>query len=199
MDGATDSTLSAYQDRVEAYLAATPAVVPAAVSELLDELVLHVRGGVVLELGSGPGVEAQYLEDRGLRVMRTDGTPAFVERLRQSGLDARVLDARSDDFGGPFDAVVANAVLLHLDRDDAARALAACWRATRPKGLLALTLKEGDGEGWSTAKLGKPRWFVYWRRPDLRDALQLAGWRVLKLDRVQGRVEPWLHALCVRS
>jgi hypothetical protein len=40
-------------------------------------------------------------------------------------------------------------------------ALRACHAATRPDGVLVLTLKEGDGEAWSDAKLGMPRWFVY--------------------------------------
>ncbi len=74
--------------------------------------------GRVLELGSGPGREATVLERLGATVRRTDGTPAFVERLRAAGHDAHVLDARRDPLGGPYDAVFANAVLLHLSRPD---------------------------------------------------------------------------------
>lgn len=51
----------------------------------------------------------------------------------------------------------------------------ACHRATRPDGVLALTLKEGDGEAWSEAKLSSPRWFVYWREGPLRGPLSDAG------------------------
>jgi hypothetical protein len=59
-----------------------------------------------------------------------------------------------------------------------------------------LTLKEGDGEAWSSAKLQAPRWFVYWRPDALQDVLASAGWKVLSLRQVQGRTEPWLHVLC---
>ena len=38
-----------------------------------------------------------------------------------------------------------------------------------------VTLKEGDGEAWSAAKLGQPRWFVYWREPRKRNAAFLGG------------------------
>jgi len=195
----TDKTLTAYQDAVEAYLASSPAGVAAPVALLLDELAANLPHGEVLELGSGPGREAQYLEDRGLRVHRSDATPAFVERLRLAGYEARVLDVRHDDLGGPFDAVVANAVLLHLDRSDLGRALRACYAATRPGGLFVLTLKEGEGEAWSNAKMRQPRWFVYWREEPLRHALNSAGWSVVRLEHVQGRLEPWLHALCRRD
>lgn len=200
MTSPTDRTLAAYQDGVDAYFAGSPAGVSDSVTLLLDAVVAHVPpGGEVLELGSGPGREALYLEHRGLRVERTDATHAFVDRLRQAGHQARVLDVRHDDLGGPFDAVLANAVLLHLDRDGLARALRACQRATRPDGVLALTLKEGDGEAWSEAKLSSPRWFVYWREGPLRRALADAGWTVVRLNHVEGRLEPWLHALCRRD
>jgi SAM-dependent methyltransferase len=195
----TDKTLSAYQAGVAAYLAASPTGVAEAVAELLDEVIAHSPGGRVLELGTGPGREALYLEEGGLEVDRTDATAAFVARLRRAGHQARVVDVRRDELGGPFDAVVANAVLLHLDRNDFGHALRACHAATRPGGLLALTLKEGDGEAWSDAKLDQPRWFVYWREPALREALVEAGWTVKRLTCVQGRVEPWLHALCQRD
>jgi SAM-dependent methyltransferase len=188
--------LAAYQDGVDAYFAGTPAGIADAVAVLLDEVVSHAPGGHVLELGSGPGREAEYLEQRGLKLHRTDAVPAFVERLRQSGHQAEILDVRSDDLVGPFDAVLANAVLLHLEREEMALALRACHKATRSDGLLALTMKEGDGEAWTDAKLGLPRWFVYWREGPLRRALSEAGWTVTRLDHVEGRLEPWIHVLC---
>ena len=184
----TDRTLAAHQDGVQAYVAGSPSGVPEAVALLLDAVVAHVPdGGEVLELGSGPGREALYLEHRGLRVDRTDATPAFVDRPRQGGHPARVLDVRHGGLGGMFDAVLANAVLLHLDRQDPVLALQTCHRATRPDGVLALTLKEGDGEAWSEAKLGSPRWFVFWREGPLRRALSDAGWTVVMLSHVEGR------------
>lgn len=199
MASPTDRTLAAYQDGVDAYVAGSPAGVAEPVALLLDQVVANVPHGEVLELGSGPGREAQYLEHRGLRVHRSDATPAFVERLRQAGHQARFLDIRCDDLGGPFDAVLANAVLLHLDRKDLDRALRACHAATRPGGVFGLTLKEGDGEAWSDAKLPQARWFVYWREPALRHALSDAGWTVVRLEQVQGRLESWLHVLCRRD
>jgi SAM-dependent methyltransferase len=188
--GPTDVTLATYEEGVEAYLAASPGVVGPAIAELLDALVEHVQAGRILELGSGPGREADYLEQRGLAVDRTDATPAFVARLQRAGHHARLLDVRSGDLGGPYDAVLANAVLLHLERDEMEKALRACHAATRPGGLFAITLKEGDGEAWSEAKLGTPRWFVYWRPQPLRAALEGAGWEVHWMHQVEGRVEP---------
>lgn len=199
MRNATDETLRAYEQRADRYFDASAPAVSAEVAGLLDAVVTRLRpGSHVLEVGTGPGREAAYLEERGLHVDRTDATAAFVERLRANGHDARLLDVRDGNLGGPYDAVLANAVLLHLDRAQARLAVEACRQAVRPGGLFALTLKDGDGESWSDAKLGAPRWFVYWREEALRAQLSDAGWRVLDLRQVPGRSESWLHALCER-
>ena len=51
--------------------------------------------------------------------------------------------------------------------------------ATRAGGLLAMSLKEGDGEEWSMhGQVQAPRRFVYWREAPLRAVLSGAGWRV---------------------
>jgi SAM-dependent methyltransferase len=199
MPDPTDATLRVYEQRADLYVASSPQSVGSELARLLDALVAMLpRDSRVLEIGTGPGVEAAYLEQHGVLVDRTDATNAFVDRLREQGHAARILDVRGGDLGGPHDAVLAHAVLLHLDRAVAARALASCFAATRPGGLLALTLKEGDGEAWSEAKLGAPRWFCYWREAALRDALTTTGYRVLELCKVQGLTEPWLHVLCQR-
>jgi SAM-dependent methyltransferase len=194
----TNVTLAAYESGVEAYCAASPSTVAPAVAGLLDAIAALVPGGRVLELGTGPGLEADYLEQRGLTVDRTDATRAFVDRLRRAGHPARLLDVRSGELGGPFDAVLAHAVLLHLARNDMEQALRACLVATKAGGVLALTVKEGDGEDWSDTKLDTPRWFVYWRPRPLRELLERTGWNVIRLERVHGRHDAWLQALCSR-
>lgn len=149
----------------------------------------------VLELGSGPGNGARYLESCGLSVTRTDATPAFVEMMRADGFAATLLDIRTDSFGGPFEVVLADAVLLHLSRAEFAAVLRKARAAVTPGGLLAITLKEGDGEEWRCDKLDLPRHFTYWREAALRTELELAAWTPIRVDTVAGRVEPWLYAL----
>jgi trans-aconitate methyltransferase len=164
---------------------------------LLDRVAQLVGSGEVLELGSGPGREARYLERFGLRVHRTDATRAFVEMMREDGFEARLLDIRTGDYGGPYDAILANAVLLHLTRDEFSDALVKARRAVIDGGVLALTLKEGAGEAWSNAKLGLPRHFTFWREPPLRAVLKRTGWTVESVAHVPGRTEPWLHVVAL--
>jgi SAM-dependent methyltransferase len=189
-----DTTLATYQASAQRYIERTiPA--PPPVLAYLDRFAVLVGQGHILEIGTGPGRDADYLEQRGLEVTRSDATPAFVERLRTAGHDARLLDIRSGDLGGPYDGVLANAVLLHLSRSQFAGALRRVRRATITGGVLAVTMKEGDGEQWSTAKLGLPRHFTYWREAALRRVLQDTGWDVTFLEHVPGRADQWLQLI----
>ncbi len=189
-----DVTITSYGRGISQYLAASGPT-SGLVRGYLDRYAGALAGGHVLELGSGPGCDADYLESRGLRVERTDATTVLVQRLRARGHHARLLDARAHDYGGPFDGVWANAVLLHLSPEQLEQALLTAWHATRPGGVLAVTLKEGDGSRWSTAKLDRPRHFTYWRADAVADVLFRTGWVVDTSEHYDGRLEPWLFAL----
>ena len=167
-----------------------------ALQAFLGRVAGPVPGGTVIEVVSGPGRDADHLESRGLRVQRTDATAAFVDRLRADDHDVRPLDVRTDPLGGPYDAVFAQAVLRHLSREQlaafAGRALAAVRRggvlaAVRLGGVLAATVKEEDGEAWTTDKLDAPRWFTYLLALALRVVFEASGWSVISLIHVRGR------------
>jgi SAM-dependent methyltransferase len=191
-----DATLAAYQSRAQEYLRGTTR--SPELNAYLDQFAALARPGPVLEIGSGPGWDAEYLESRGVRVIRTDATPAFVALLRAAGHDARLLDARTDPLGGPYQGILANAVLLHLSRDQFGSVLRRARTATAVGGVLGFTLKEGDGAGWSDHKLGVPRHFTYWREPAVRTALHRAGWPDVSVTHVAGR-ENWLYVLARTS
>ncbi|MDQ3052979.1 MAG: hypothetical protein M3R66_03880 [Actinomycetota bacterium] len=115
--------------------------------------------------------------------------------LQAAGHQTRLLDVRVDDFGGLYDAVLADAVLLHVTREQFVDVLQRARHAVASGGVLAITLKEGDGEAWTEAKLGRPRHFTYWREPAVQAALMATGWQVLSLKHVAGRADPWLFVI----
>ena len=106
--------------------------------------------------------------------------------MRADGLE---LNALTDDLGGPWDTVVAFAVFLHFSPEELAGVLARARRGIRDGGVLAFTVKEGDGSGWSDHKLGIARHFTYWRPEPLRQAVEAQGWRVASMERRRGRLD----------
>ena len=189
-----DITLRSYQAAAQRYADHSTAPSPA-LGAFLDRVADLVGAGRLLEVGSGPGLDATYLRRRGVDVWPTDATPAFVEMLRSAGHEARLLDVRFGDLGGPWQGALAQAVLLHLDRAQFTDALDRVREAVVDGGVLAFTVKEGDGDGWSEAKLDLPRHFTYWRERPLRDALAQSRWDVQSVDHVVGRAEPWLYVM----
>lgn len=204
-DVAARATVAAYDVDAEAF--------SDGVSKLSDEFDAELDwfagavgpGGAVLEIGSGGGRDAAALEERGLTVRRTDISPGFVELMRGRGHDADVLDPLTDELvderHGPYAGVWACACLLHVAREDVPTVLSRLAGATRAGGVLGMSLKEGDGEEWSTHGFVRaPRRFVYWREAPLRAALEDAGWRVHEINhRTTSNGQPWLVTRAVRS
>ena len=187
-------TLNVYEEHASQYVDRTSN----ARSPLVDDLIgLTAAGDRVLELGTGPGRDAVALEAAGLSVDRTDGAAAFVERLTAAGHAARVLNLDAGDFGGPYDAIFANAVLLHVPRARLTGVLEVARRATRAGGVLVASFKKGDGEGWSDQKLDARRHFTYWQEDALEAVVRDAGWTPLRIvDSTQPTsAEKWITVL----
>lgn len=195
---ANAQTISAYDLHVQRYIDGTPHEVSGAVKEWLDRALAGLpHDARILELGSGFGRDAAYLRRLGYQVRCTDAAPAFVEALRARGIPASTLNAVTDDLPGDLDLVLANAVLLHFTRAEFAGVAAKAHRALRPGGRLAFTLKAGDGEEWSSDKLGAPRFFCYWRAPRVRAVLTAAGFSGSDVREARtGRGDrDWLHVV----
>jgi 2-polyprenyl-3-methyl-5-hydroxy-6-metoxy-1,4-benzoquinol methylase len=198
-------TVRAYDVDARAYAAAGPGVTDS-VRRDIEQLAVRIGPGAqVLEIGSGGGRDAHLLESLGLRVRRTDITPGFVALLREQGVEADVLDPLVDDLGspeGPYDAVWANASLLHVRRQNLSTVLARLAEVTRPGGVLRVSVKEGEGAGWSThGSVRSPRHFTYWQAPALHAVVSASGWSevVVRAGVPGSRGETWLEVSAVRD
>ena len=198
-------TVDAYDLDAAAYADAGPQLSDGVRADLADLAARLGPGARVLEIGSGGGRDALALEELGLVVRRTDITPGFVELLRSRGHSCDLVDPLVDDLRSPdgaYDAVWANASLLHVDRADLPTVLGRLVAVTRAGGLLRASLKEGDGEGWSThGAISSPRHFTYWREPALREVTTGAGWTDVSVrSGIPGkRGETWLEVSAVRG
>ena len=203
-------TVRAYDQHISDYVAGTSDL-PEPVAANIARFVAGLQGGTrVLEIGSGPGRDALALEQMGLSVRRTDVSAGFVRHLNAAGYVADQLDPLTDDLtdplrgGAAYDAVWANASLLHVRREDLPVVLARLAEVTRPSGALHLTLKEGDGELWSVhGHVGAPRFFTFWREQPLRQVLEQAGWAVEEVrhgesEPVDRPSETWLAVFATR-
>ena len=175
-----NETVRAYDLDAEAYAGNGPAVPDSVRADIEDLVELLGPGARVLEIGSGGGRDALLMESLGLRVRRTDITPGFVDLLRSQGDVCDLVDPLVDDLSsseGSYDAVWANASLLHVRRDDLPTVLVPAGGGHPSRRGARGSLKEGDGDGWSThGSIRSPRHFTYWRADDLSAVVTASGW-----------------------
>ncbi len=191
-------TLKAYSQHVQEYVAGTPQEVKGAFQEWIDSaLSLIPQKATFLELGSAFGRDADYIESKGYKVQRTDGSKGFVDFLLKKGLKAKLLNAITDDLGGPYDMVFANAVFLHFNANELDKVLGKIYKSLKSQGVIAFSVKRGDGEGWSNDKLGSPRYFCYWQPEALKKAVIRHDFKIIKLEGVNSdhRDQKWIHVV----
>jgi SAM-dependent methyltransferase len=177
---ANDETLAAYEHNLAAYIAKSPKSATPVIRDWLGSVLAYINTDArILEVGSGTGRDADYIESRGYVVERSDAAMAFIEYLQAQGHSVRRINLLTDSLGGPYELILADAVFLHFDAVEFAHILRKCREALGPSGYLAFTLKEGDGEAWSSDKLDEPRYFHYWRIPEVAKLLDETGYEII--------------------
>lgn len=179
-------TVEAYEGYADRYAAAVAGEPRGQGGEALGRLVRALSPGAhILEVGSGPGWDADHLEAQGLTVRRTDVTEAFRRFQAERGRQVEALDLLTDPLGGPYDAVLALYVLQHIARDATQGVLNRVGAALRPGGLFLVSLREGDQETWERGRSGD-YWIVERPWSDFEDGLRAAGltveWTVTETD-----------------
>ncbi len=105
----------------------------------------------ILDIGAGSGRDAAALAALGHRVVAVEPTAAMRRRAVARHATAAItwIDdglpdlARLESEDAAFDAVLATAVWMHLDKPAQARAMPRLAHLLRPGGLLALTIRHG--------------------------------------------------------
>jgi ubiquinone/menaquinone biosynthesis C-methylase UbiE len=151
-------------------------------AESMDRLAADLpAGSLVADVGCGPGNDTMRLRGLGLRAHGFDLSHAMLTARGVPGqvrADLRALPLRD----GVLDGLWCVAVLLHIPREQVPGALAEFRRVLRPGGSAAITVAEGDGEGWERYPFldGTPhRYFVYHSRAAFTDLLTAAGFEIL--------------------
>ncbi len=189
---ADDATMAFYASVAPVYAATGVGGTSRHLPDFLGLLALNAH---VLELGCGGGRDAEAMFAAGFQVDPTDGSPA-VARQAAARLGRPVRVMRFDELKAMdvYDAVWANASLLHVPREQLTSVLSLVFRALRPGGFHFASYKSGDAEGRDS----EGRYFNYPSRSHLVEAYGRAGnWEILAItDYVGGGYEqgegPWV-------
>lgn len=141
-----DRTLAFYDNHALEYASSQPDSLAADLLAFLPHL---APGSQILELGCGSGDTAAALERLGHHVDATDGRTAMVQ-LASAKLSrpAKMLRFDQLDSKSAYDAVIANASILHVPHPALPSLLARVHRALKPGGWHFANYKTMGKAGW---------------------------------------------------
>jgi len=150
-------------------------------------------GAHILDVGCGSGVKSKYLIEHGFKVTGIDISDKLLEIARE---EAPVADFRElsmtelDSMTERFDAVFAQASLLHIPKKQAADVVQQMARRLVPGGLLYIAVKEVREDLPEEGILKESdygyeyeRFFSYFRMAELEKYLTDAGLTVVSTQR----------------
>ena len=158
----------------------------------------------VLDLGCGPGIETKKLLMRGFDVQGFDLSEGLLKIAREKVPSALFLQgdmlAKLPYDDGYFDGVFAKASLLHIPKEKIDVVLSEICRILKPKGILHIALKKGDGEKIVVENdygYEYQRFFSYWQPEELQDIFRQYNLKILKQDfwTNPGKKTVWLKYL----
>ena len=173
-----EATLRFYGGHAEAY---AQREITSRKARLASFLALLPKGARILELGCGAGGDTAEMLAQGFDVRATDGSPEMADvASKQLGRRVDTLLFHELDEVEAYDAVWANACLLHVPRDQLAHVLSLIRRALKPGGAFFASYKEGDTDGRDALD----RYYNYPSQDWLRATYAEAGeWNALSMER----------------
>ncbi len=155
--------------------------------------------GLVLEIGSGPGWDADWLERHGLPVRRTDASMSFIEIQAARGAKAELLDVVTNDLGGPYVGLMARYVFQHIERSRLPGVLAKISTAIFEGGAFLFSLREGREELIEPGSDGRSYYIAEWTKPELDKILSGLGFRENWSESSEDADGKWLTILTVKG
>lgn len=129
----------------------------------------------VLDLGSGPGEESNFLRDKyKISPVCVDISAEMLAICAERGLETRREDfSHLSDLNHSIDGIIMNFSFLHVPKSESGSAMAEIHRVLRQQGVLQMVVFEGKGEGYEEkTKYPSPRFFAYYSEDELRAVVE---------------------------
>lgn len=139
----------------------------------------------ILDVGCGPGRDAEYFTAKGFRVTGVDFSEKLlaIAKVRIPQATFYKQDFRRLRFPkGSFDGIWACASLLHLKRREVPEVLKKFFQLLKSGGTLFIMVREGDGETDVAEELSSylSRHFTYFQQEELKDLVRDAGYEIVE-------------------
>ncbi len=142
-------------------------------SPILPELLVkYGKGDTILEVGSGPGGLAVWLEEKGYSVTCLEPSKKLSEAAAEKGLEVYPLTIQEFQTDRQYDCVVAISSLIHVPKEELPGQIKKIAGLLKPQGIFFVSFIEGDSEDLEDpTNVGKLRYFARWSESDLESLL----------------------------
>lgn len=167
-----DLTIDAYNNGTENYLQHTITQQSPELmyrhNTLLQDIPYDAK---FLEIGTGSGRDADYIESLGYNVIRTDATDAFITHNQQKGKHITHYNPLFDKLEWMYDIIFANAVLLHFTHEQCEHVLRTRKNHLSPTGKISRSAQPGAGE-WRKENKWIKRYFYYRSEKEIMELME---------------------------
>lgn len=154
-----------------------------------------LKGEKVIDIAFGSGRDILYFKENGIDVSGIELTRSFIDNLKKRiDVPLYLMDMTELNLEESYyDGIWCCSSFSHIPKNDAQRTLEGFNRITKMGGLLFLSLKKGEGDGW--VQKGNienlPRFFSYYNFSEISNILKNAGFEVIKyID--EGEKSRWM-------
>ena len=160
-DFSESETISYYQSNPQKYFKETAYLNLSDIYKEFTEVIS--RGAMILDAGCGVGRDTRYFIKHGYKVISFDASSEMVEMCQQYPF-AYCLEMSFEDveYLEEFDAVWANASLIHTSKDKFPNVFLRLINALREDGIIYFSLKRGSG-----STIDKGRRFYYYTEEEV--------------------------------
>jgi len=173
-----DITVAAYNQDLSSYQAKLPP--DEVVEKTIDHIIPYLdKQHPILEIGSGTGRDADYLEKNGFQVIRTEVANSFISFQQSKGKKISSYNVLLQTYTPPQHAILMNGVFVHFTENEAEQALNNCYKSLEKNGYLCINTKEGNTEELVT-NMAIPRFMKKWPKEKLTTLIQKADLTIIE-------------------
>lgn len=117
-------------------------------SDYIDEfLSLIPKNGKILDVGCGPGIDANYMVSKGFKVTGIDLSEKMLKLAKQKfpNINFKLSDIRKLDFlENSFDGIFASFSLIHIPKKDIPLTLKNLYKILKEGGVIYIAIQSGE-------------------------------------------------------
>ncbi len=195
-------TLESYNRFPEEYIHKTAPTVEGSPPEMrawIDRALSMLEpDDTIFEIGTATPRDATYMRSQGYHVICSDAAISFVRIMNSQGEKAAQFNVLEDKLVNKYPMIFANGVFPHFTAEETHLALQNIHSSLTPGGILAFSIKQGEGEEWINEKLEDLRFAHYWNFIDITNILEEEHFRVEFTSFNTGAYPShrWLNFIC---